>query len=241
MCGFKTVVGDGRRAWSGQPGHHGAGGAAPGSRHATKAAKACIESGLLVDHVRRVARMPIDENLEKTAELRQASRPKRACRWKPKSAPSAAKRTVWSACGEMCRSGRMQHASADLGVDDAGGRDRQHPRRISGKLARSVAWTRWRRCRRKTGDHAAGAARRHRHPGRDRIKNAISLGVSKINVNTECQLASSPRRPASTIEEGKDLQGKGLRPTESSSAPGFEAIKATVKEKMELFGSVNKA
>ena len=73
----------------------------------------------------------------------------------------------------------------------------------------------------------------------DMIKKAISLGVSKINVNTECQLAfqGATRK---YIEEGKDLQGKGFDPRKLL-APGFEAIKATVKEKMELFGSINKA
>lgn len=73
----------------------------------------------------------------------------------------------------------------------------------------------------------------------DMIKKAISLGVSKINVNTECQLsfAAATRK---YIEEGKDLQGKGFDPRKLL-APGFESIKATVKEKMELFGSVNKA
>lgn len=73
----------------------------------------------------------------------------------------------------------------------------------------------------------------------DMIKKAISLGVSKINVNTECQLsfAAATRK---YIEEGKDLQGKGFDPRKLL-APGAEAIKATVKEKMELFGSVNKA
>ncbi|MBE6790902.1 MAG: class II fructose-1,6-bisphosphate aldolase [Clostridia bacterium] len=71
------------------------------------------------------------------------------------------------------------------------------------------------------------------------IKKAISLGVSKINVNTECQLtfAAATRK---YIEDGKDLQGKGFDPRKLL-APGFEAIKATVKEKMELFGSVGKA
>ncbi len=71
------------------------------------------------------------------------------------------------------------------------------------------------------------------------IKKAISLGVSKINVNTECQLtfAAATRK---YVEEGKDLQGKGFDPRKLL-APGFEAIKATVKEKMELFGSVGKA
>ncbi|MEG0013282.1 MAG: class II fructose-1,6-bisphosphate aldolase [Cellulosilyticaceae bacterium] len=71
------------------------------------------------------------------------------------------------------------------------------------------------------------------------IKEAISLGVSKINVNTECQLtfAEATRK---YIESGKDLEGKGFDPRKLL-APGVNAIKATVKEKMELFGSVNKA
>lgn len=71
------------------------------------------------------------------------------------------------------------------------------------------------------------------------IKEAISLGVSKINVNTECQLAFADAT-RKYIEAGKDLEGKGFDPRKLL-APGFEAIKATVKEKMELFGSVNKA
>ena len=73
----------------------------------------------------------------------------------------------------------------------------------------------------------------------DMIQRAISLGVSKINVNTECQL-SFAEATRKYIEDGKDLQGKGFDPRKLL-APGFEAIKATVKEKMELFGSVNKA
>ena len=73
----------------------------------------------------------------------------------------------------------------------------------------------------------------------DMIKKAISLGVAKINVNTECQLAFAAATRA-YVEAGKDLQGKGFDPRKLL-APGFEAIKATVKEKMELFGSVNKA
>jgi len=73
----------------------------------------------------------------------------------------------------------------------------------------------------------------------DMIKKAISLGVAKINVNTECQLSFAAATRA-YIEAGKDLSGKGFDPRKIL-APGFEAIKATVKEKMELFGSVNKA
>ena len=73
----------------------------------------------------------------------------------------------------------------------------------------------------------------------DMIKKAISLGVAKINVNTECQLAFQ-EATRKYIEEGKDLEGKGFDPRKLL-APGTEAIKATVKEKMELFGSVGKA
>ena len=73
----------------------------------------------------------------------------------------------------------------------------------------------------------------------DMIQKAISLGVSKINVNTECQL-SFQEATRKYIEEGKDLEGKGFDPRKLL-APGTEAIKKTVKEKMELFGSVGKA
>ena len=73
----------------------------------------------------------------------------------------------------------------------------------------------------------------------DMIKKAISLGVSKSNVNTECQLAFQ-EATRKYIEAGKDLEGKGFDPRKLL-APGAEAIKATVKEKMELFGSVGKA
>ena len=71
------------------------------------------------------------------------------------------------------------------------------------------------------------------------VKKAITLGVSKVNVNTECQLsfADATRK---YIEAGKDLQGKGFDPRKLLN-PGFEAIRATVKEKMELFSSVGKA
>lgn len=73
----------------------------------------------------------------------------------------------------------------------------------------------------------------------DMIKKAISMGVSKINVNTECQLvfAEATRK---YIEEGKDLVGKGFDPRKLL-APGVEAIKQAVRDKIELFGSANKA
>ena len=73
----------------------------------------------------------------------------------------------------------------------------------------------------------------------DMIKKAISLGVAKINVNTECQLVFQ-EATRKYIEEGKDLQGKGFDPRKLLE-PGTEAIKAKVKEKMEQFGSVGKA
>ena len=71
------------------------------------------------------------------------------------------------------------------------------------------------------------------------VKKAITLGVSKVNVNTECQLAFA-EATRKYVEAGKDLEGKGFDPRKLL-APGFEAIKATVKEKMEMFGSVGKA
>ena len=73
----------------------------------------------------------------------------------------------------------------------------------------------------------------------DMIKKAISLGVAKINVNTECQLAFAAATRG-YVEAGKDLQGKGFDPRKLL-APGTEAIKATVREKINLFGSANKA
>jgi len=73
----------------------------------------------------------------------------------------------------------------------------------------------------------------------DMIKKAISLGVAKINVNTECQLAFAAAT-RTYVEAGKDLQGKGFDPRKLL-APGCDAIIATVKEKIALFGSANKA
>ena len=73
----------------------------------------------------------------------------------------------------------------------------------------------------------------------DQVKKAISMGVSKVNVNTECQLvfAAATRE---YIEAGKDKVGKGFDPRKLL-LPGTEAIKAKVREKMEIFGSVGKA
>ena len=87
---------------------------------------------------------------------------------------------------------------------------------------------------------AAGIGNIHgKYPANWKGLNFDALGVSKLNVNTECQLsfADATRK---YIEAGKDLEGKGFDPRKLL-APGFEAIKATVKEKMELFGSIDKA
>ncbi len=73
----------------------------------------------------------------------------------------------------------------------------------------------------------------------DMIKEAISLGVCKINVNTECQLAFAAAT-RKYIEEGKDQVKKGFDPRKLL-APGTEAIKELVKQKMTVFGSVGKA
>ena len=73
----------------------------------------------------------------------------------------------------------------------------------------------------------------------DMVKRAISLGVSKINVNTECQLAFA-EATRKYIEAGKDLIGKGFDPRKLL-APGTEAIKNVVRDKLTIFGSINKA
>ena len=71
------------------------------------------------------------------------------------------------------------------------------------------------------------------------VKKAIDLGVAKINVNTDCQLAFAAAT-RKYIEAGKDNEGKGYDPRKLLK-PGFDAIKETVKTKMELFGSIGKA
>ena len=73
----------------------------------------------------------------------------------------------------------------------------------------------------------------------EQVRKAIDLGVCKVNVNTECQLAFAAET-RKYVEAGKDLEGKGFDPRKLL-ADGVKAIKATVKEKMELFGSIGKA
>ncbi len=73
----------------------------------------------------------------------------------------------------------------------------------------------------------------------DQIKKAISLGVSKINVNTECQIAFA-KATREYIEEGKDQKGKGFDPRKLL-LPGTNAVQALVEEKMDMFGCENSA
>ena len=73
----------------------------------------------------------------------------------------------------------------------------------------------------------------------EQVKKAISMGVSKVNVNTECQLVFT-EATRKYIEEGNDLKGKGFDPRKVLK-PGYDAIKEKVKEKFEVFGCVGKA
>ncbi len=150
--------------------------------------------------------------------------------------PSAAKKTVllvWANAQipDECK------AIADLGVDmlaaGIGNIHGKYPANWPGLSFETLAAV-----QEKTGDMPFVL---HGGTGipEDMIKKAISLGVAKINVNTECQLsfAAATRK---YIEAGKDLEGKGYDPRKLL-APGAEAIKATVREKIELFGSAGKA
>ncbi len=197
-------------------------------------AKKCIEAGfssIMFDG----SHYPIEENVEKTKELVGI------CREKGLSIEAE----VGSIGGEEdgvvgageCADPDECKMIADLGVDmlaaGIGNIHGKYPANWKGLSFETLDAV-----QQKTGDMPLVL---HGGTGipEDMIKKAISLGVAKINVNTECQLsfADATRK---YIEAGKDLQGKGFDPRKLL-APGFEAIKTTVKEKMELFGSVNKA
>ena len=197
-------------------------------------AKKCIEAGfssIMFDG----SHYPIEENVEKTKELVGI------CREKGLSIEAE----VGSIGGEEdgvvgageCADPDECKMIADLGVDmlaaGIGNIHGKYPANWKGLSFETLDAV-----QQKTGDMPLVL---HGGTGipEDMINKAISLGVAKINVNTECQLsfADATRK---YIEAGKDLQGKGFDPRKLL-APGFEAIKATVKEKMELFGSVNKA
>ena len=197
-------------------------------------AKACIEAGfssIMFDG----SHYPIEENVEKTKELVGI------CKEKGLSIEAE----VGSIGGEEdgvigageCADPNECKMVADLGVTmlaaGIGNIHGKYPKNWAGLSFETLAAV-----QEKTGTMPLVL---HGGTGipEDMIKKAISLGVSKINVNTECQPAFQEATRA-YIEAGKDLEGKGFDPRKLL-APGTEAIKATVKEKMELFGSVGKA
>ncbi len=197
-------------------------------------AKACIEAGfssIMFDG----SSLPLEENVEKTKELVAI------CKEKGLSLEAE----VGSIGGEEdgvvgageCADPDECKAVADLGVTmlaaGIGNIHGKYPENWAGLSFETLD-----AIQAKTGDMPLVL---HGGTGipEDMIKKAISLGVAKINVNTECQL-SFQEATRKYIEEGKDLEGKGFDPRKLL-APGAEAIKATVKEKMELFGSVGKA
>ena len=197
-------------------------------------AKACIEAGfssIMFDG----SHYPIEENVEKTKELVGI------CKEKGLSIEAE----VGSIGGEEdgvigageCADPNECKMVADLGVTmlaaGIGNIHGKYPKNWAGLSFETLAAV-----QEKTGTMPLVL---HGGTGipEDMIKKANSLGVSKINVNTECQLAFQEATRA-YIEAGKDLEGKGFDPRKLL-APGTEAIKATVKEKMELFGSVGKA
>ena len=197
-------------------------------------AKACIEAGfssIMFDG----SHYPIEENVEKTKELVGI------CKEKGLSIEAE----VGSIGGEEdgvigageCADPNECKMVADLGVTmlaaGIGNIHGKYPKNWAGLSFETLAAV-----QEKTGTMPLVL---HGGTGipEDMIKKAISLGVSKINGNTECQLAFQEATRA-YIEAGKDLEGKGFDPRKLL-APGTEAIKATVKEKMELFGSVGKA
>lgn len=197
-------------------------------------AKACIEAGfssVMFDG----SHYPIEDNVEKTTEL------VKICNEKGLSIEAE----VGSIGGEEdgvigageCADPDECKAIADLGVTmlaaGIGNIHGKYPENWAGLSFETLAAV-----KEKVGDMPLVL---HGGTGipEDMIKKAISLGVAKINVNTECQLAFQDAT-RKYIEAGKDLEGKGFDPRKLL-APGFEAIKATVKEKMELFGSIGKA
>ena len=232
MCGYKTVVGMVNRILEELNI------TVPVALHldhgSYEGAKACIEAGfssIMFDG----SHYPIEENVEKTKELVGI------CKEKGLSIEAE----VGSIGGEEdgvigageCADPNECKMVADLGVTmlaaGIGNIHGKYPKNWAGLSFETLAAV-----QEKTGTMPLVL---HGGTGipEDMIKKAISLGVSKINVNTECQLAFQEATRA-YIEAGKDLEGKGFDPRKLL-APGTEAIKATVKEKMELFGSVGKA
>lgn len=197
-------------------------------------AKACIEAGfssIMFDG----SHYPIEENVEKTKELVGICKEK-GLSIEAEVGSIGGEEDGVIAAGE-CADPNECKMVADLGVTmlaaGIGNIHGKYPKNWAGLSFETLAAV-----QEKTGTMPLVL---HGGTGipEDMIKKAISLGVSKINVNTECQLAFQEATRA-YIEAGKDLEGKGFDPRKLL-APGTEAIKATVKEKMELFGSVGKA
>ena len=197
-------------------------------------AKACIEAGfssIMFDG----SHLPFDENVEKTKEL-VAKKKKKGMSIEAEVGSIGGEEDGVIGMGE-CADPKECKMVADLGIDflaaGIGNIHGKYPANWQGLSFETLD-----AIQQLTGDMPLVLHGGTGIPA-DMIKKAISLGVSKINVNTECQL-SFAEATRKYIEEGKDQQGKGYDPRKLL-APGFEAIKATVKEKMELFGSVNKA
>ena len=194
----------------------------------------CVEAGfssIMFDG----SHYPIEENIEKTKELIKIVREKGMSLEAEVGAIGGEEDGVVG-MGE-CADPNECKAIADLGVDmlaaGIGNIHGKYPANWPGLSFETLAAV-----KEKIGDMPLVL-----HGGTgiptDMIKKAISLGVAKINVNTECQLAFAAAT-RKYIEEGKDLEGKGFDPRKLL-APGTEAIKATVREKIELFGSANKS
>ena len=232
MCGYKTIVG----MVNGMLGELNI--TVPVALHldhgSYEGAKACIEAGfssVMFDG----SHYPIEENVAKTKELVAV------CREKGLSIEAE----VGSIGGEEdgvvgageCADPDECKSIADLGVTmlaaGIGNIHGKYPENWAGLSFETLD-----AIQQKTGEMPLVLHGGTGIPS-DMIKKAISLGVAKINVNTECQL-SFAAATREYIEAGKDQSGKGFDPRKLL-APGFEAIKATVKEKMELFGSVGKA
>ena len=194
----------------------------------------CIEAGfssIMFDG----SHYPIEENVEKTKELIRICREKGMSLEAEVGAIGGEEDGVVGA-GE-CADPKECKMIADLGVDmlaaGIGNIHGKYPANWQGLSFETLAAV-----KEKVGDMPLVL---HGGTGipEDMIKKAISLGVAKINVNTECQLAFADAT-RKYIEAGKDLEGKGFDPRKLL-APGAAAIKETVKTKMELFGSIGKA
>ncbi len=232
MCGYKTIVG----MVNGMLDNLGI--TVPVALHldhgSYEGAKACIEAGfssVMFDG----SHYPIEENIEKTKEL-VALCAEKGISLEAEVGAIGGEEDGVVAAGE-CADPNECKMIADLGVNmlaaGIGNIHGKYPENWPGLSFETLAAV-----REKVGDMPLVLHGGTGIPS-DMIKKAISLGVSKINVNTECQLAFA-EGTRKYIEAGKDLEGKGFDPRKLL-APGCEAIKATVREKIELFGSKDKA